>query len=460
MMIKKKIWSQVSCAATATGCVLSTTSALASGTASALIREGDAVTLSGASGTVSSINNTAVNHADGYAVTVNVDTPAATISTVYGNASGGMPMLLREESLIGDLDQTSFESFFGISNAGNISYSPTSTRVSTNTTGLDGVWLDDTIQAIEEDPAPGGAAGEFTSFGSRPGVTADGRAYWVGGVTDTVGGGSLDRTLYFDGVPLISGGDDIGVTELVTVGGGIDFDFRFSALGTHYISPIDVQSSSLDDLVITINGTVIAPGGNDMREGTPMPLSVGGDGVENWDNFDFVDINEAGDYFVTGDSDASISLDEFVVLNGAVVLREGDQVGGLTLSGSIEGGVMNEDADWAVVWDVDSGGDNLETLIINGEAVLTENDAVDWNGDGVIDAADMGFVLTDFSGISSLTLSDRSAGDVVTAYFTADATDASGNTLEGAFSVDVVVPEPTTGTLAVLAVLTGLRRRR
>lgn len=92
---------------------------------------------------------------------------------------------------------------------------------------------------------------------------------------------------------------------------------------------------------------------------------------------------------------------------------------------------------------------------------MLENDAVDWNGDGTIDGSDDGFSITNFSGISSLTLSDRDASGNISAYFTADAVDASGLELEAAFRVTVQIPEPGCAVLLMLAVagLSLVRRR-
>ena len=132
-------------------------------------------------------------------------------------------------------------------------------------------------------------------------------------------------------------------------------------------------------------------------------------------------------------------------------------IGGATLAGSIEGGFMNEEGDWAVTWDVDVGPANLEALIINGELILTEGEPVDWNGDGVIDGGDGGAVLDNFTGISSLTLSDRQADGTISAYFTADV-DIAGTVLTGAFRV--TVPEPGSASLLLFAIIPLALARR
>ena len=116
-----------------------------------------------------------------------------------------------------------------------------------------------------------------------------------------------------------------------------------------------------------------------------------------------MNVTESGEYFVTGDTNAAVAVDEFVVKNGAIILREGDSIGGNIISGSIETGAMNESGDWAVTWDFGTP----ETLILNGRELLTEGALMDWNGDGVLDANDRtapGDVrpatLVDFSGLA------------------------------------------------------------
>jgi hypothetical protein len=79
---------------------------------------------------------------------------------------------------------------------------------------------------------------------------------------------------------------------------------------------------------------------------------------------------------------------------------------------------------------------------VNGDLVLLETDLVDWNGDGNVDGADSGFSISNFTGISALTLSERDANGNVSAFFTADAVNDNGLDLEGAFSVTVAIPEP------------------
>ena len=167
-----------------------------------------------------------------------------------------------------------------------------------------------------------------------------------------------------------------------------------------------------------------------MREDDPVPESIGGLPGEVWDNFDFTGITEAGDYFFTGDTnDVDTSLDEIMVVNGVIARREGDVIDGEVVSGSIEGAYMNEQGDCAYIWDIQDN--SLEALFFNGELLLKEGDAVDIDGDGVIDPDT---AITSFTGISTLSCSDRDAEGMVNIYFTADVDiEATGEELEGFF---------------------------
>ncbi|MEM9380365.1 MAG: hypothetical protein AAGB93_10495 [Planctomycetota bacterium] len=389
----------------------------------ALLREDDPAPAGSAGTTISFISNTAVNQSGGYAATIGTTDGSNTTSGVWGNLSGGPGALLREEATIGNLTQTSLESFFGIA-AAEVCYSANSDRAG-GSTSLDGVWLDDAVVAIEEDPVPN-TANLFWTFGSRPGATQSGVPYFIGGRSDVQGGSTQTRAIFFGAVPAPV--YESGVTypnmpaPLSTQ--AVDFDFRFSANGTNNITPLDLDTTSTNDGVMASNGAGLVLGGTLVQEANAIPVSVGGIG-DAWDNFDFCGITEAGDYFFTGDTDGDTATDEFIVRNGVIVVREGDTVDGEVLSGSIEGAFVNESNQLVVIWDiVDPNGGTLEAMLLEDEVVLREGDAVDWDGDGVIDP---GVTIDDFTGISSVTL-DRNG----TIYFTADC-DVNGVVLEGYF---------------------------
>jgi len=403
--------------------------------ATSLLNEDDPYPADG--GTVSALNNTAVNHAGGYAVSLNSSTG---LSHIWGNAAGGAGANIRTEGTFGNLVQTSFESFYGMDDNGSVAYSASGTGGPVG--GFDSVWKDDTPVMVEGDPYPH-APGLWWRFGSRPGITADGNPYFVGGLTSTQGGSTENYGLFYGmtGMPMFVGGDMLpGLPAVLATSSTISFDYRFSALGNQYIGEIAMAglTTSTDNAMI-VTGAGLMLGGSLVQEGTAIPVAVGGNGAENWDNFDFAGITEDGQYFFTGDTDGDTTTDEFILKNGMIVYREGDEVDGQTLSGSIEGAYMNEDGDVSYIWDVQGG--VLEALYLNDRLLLTEGDEVDLTGDGVVDA---GAHLADFTGISALTMTDRDNNGRVYVYFTADidtaGTSSSTDDIEGFYcmAVDIV----------------------
>jgi len=389
--------------------------------ASALVVEGLSLTGGPVGQTVSAISNSAVNHAGGYAFTVNTTDGVVTLSHVWGAAAGGPGAPLFSEGTYGDYEQTSFESFFGISDAGEAAYSPICNDLVGGGTSLDAVWLNASLHMIEAAVYPN-LAGHYWTFGSRPGATADGQAYWQGGFTNVQGGSTLFRGLYIgpNATPLFVSGDIVGGVNLAVGANGFDFDYRVSAMGSHWLCPLLLETgASNNDQHVVMDGVAVTAGGAYVVEGGSVPAAIGGQAGELWAAFDFCGVTEAGDWMVTGDTNAVASTDEFVLLNGQIVLREGQSVDGYLIAGDIEGAYLNEDGDWAVIWDLVVDAVNVEALILNGDLILREGGAVDMDNDGVAEPTS---ILTDFTGISALTLSDRDAEGRVRFYFTADVT--------------------------------------
>jgi len=424
--------------------------------ASSLLNEGDPYPEGGAGQVVSSLGNTAVNHAGGFALGLSSAGGAGTLSHIWGNASGGAGANIRTEGTFGSLVQTSFESFYGMDDAGSVAYSASGTGGPVG--GFDSVWKDDTAVMVEGDPYPH-QPNVWWRFGSRPGISGDGIPYFVGGLTTTQGGSTQNYGLFrgMTGMPVFVGGDNLpNLPVPLDSSSTISFDYRFSELANEYIGEVALNTgSTTNDNAIVVSGSGLMLGGSLVRELTPVPVSVGGNGAENWDNFDYTGITEAGQYFFTGDTDGDTATDEFILKDGMIVYREGDLVDGETLSGSIEGAYMNEDGDLAYIWDIQGG--VLEALYLNDMLILTEGDEVDLDGDGNIDA---GAVLRDFTGISTLTMSDRDNSGRVNVYFTADidtaGTTSSTDDVEGFYCLQVE-PEPTAIVLSGLRALPDLR---
>ena len=405
--------------------------------ASALLREGDAPVGAPAGAVVSSIANSAVNNVGGYSFTIVTTGSGSDLSHAWGNvSSGGSGAVLRTEGVFGSLTQTAFETFFGMDDTGAIAYSPTcSDGVFT---GLDSAWLGDVPYAVERDPV-GSLPGQFWVFASRVGVTGNGQLYWGGGFSTTQGGATENRGLFIgiDATPLYLGGQTPPNLPFPINGSTIDFDYRVSALGTHWIAPLTMSTTSTTDGTILIDGEGLLIDGALAREGSPVPASIGGLVGENWGTFDVCGITEAGQYFFVQNTSAATTQDEIVVVNGQIAYREGQTLDGQTLSGTIDAGYMNEDGDVALEWDI---GTAIEVLIVNDQIVLTEGDAVDLDGDGITEPNS---ILRDISGGIAMTLGPRDDKGFVNVYFTANidtlGTPTTLDDIEGAFTIRVPV---------------------
>lgn len=170
------------------------------------------------------------------------------------------------------------ELWMGTSDGGGFIYSPA-------VNGGDAVYTHGGALLVDGDPAPGLPAGVVTTFHSRPSMLPGGRAYWVAGINETGGTATQKRVLYtsFDSTPaaiepLLVGGDTVG--GLVIADQGVLFDYRFSDDGAHQIHELDVVAPSTSDIVLMVDGQIVA------REGFPTP-----DIVESWSSFDQLDIN-------------------------------------------------------------------------------------------------------------------------------------------------------------------------
>lgn len=402
--------------------------------ATALIREGDPLPAAGVGHSVSSVSNSAVNGVGGYAASINSTDGVTTLSHVWGSALGGPGALMATEGTFGTLTQTSFESFFGIDDAGNVAYSPTTNDSVSGTTGLDAAFLNGTLLANEGDPIPSLPGKEYR-FNSRVGITNNGLAYWVCGIDDqATGTGEGNGLATAAGVVLHKTGDLIPGLPSVLGSNAIDFDVRFSAGASHYIFGADTDATTSADFFMILDGLPMTTSAGLIGEGQPIPADAGGLPGENWSAFDFLGVTESGDTMITGDTAGSTATDEFIAFNGKIVYREGDVVDGETLTGAIEGAYMNENCDISYIWDIVdtvNGGD-VEALFLNNKLLLKEGDAVDLDGDGVVEPSS---ILSGFTGITALTM-----GPNRRCYFTADVdvngTSTTTDDVEALFAID------------------------
>jgi hypothetical protein len=363
--------------------------------------------------TVSSISNTAVNQLGGYACSINTTDGLTTRSVVWGAATfGAAGAPLQVEGTLGIYEQTAFESFFGIDDAGTVSYGPTCTDTVSGTTGLDSVFFGATPVAVEGEPIPT-LPGKVYRFNSRPGATAAGVPFWVGGINDGTSGANEGEALFYGlgATPLYKTGDLLaGAPAAID---GIDFDTAFSALGTHHLAGVLLALSTAEDFLVVMDGAPLSLGGALAQEDQPVPAAIGGLPSEVWGSFDSFGVNEAGDFMITGNTDGgATATNEFVIKNGVILHREGDVLDGRVLTGAMEGAAMNANGEIAFVWDVEDPGGDLEALYFDGALLLLEGDPVDMTGDGV---PDPGATVANFTGIAAVTLGAERA-----VYFTAD----------------------------------------
>ena len=404
----------------------------------ALLREADPSPGGAAGQIIDSIGTPAVNQAGGYACSIDTEGVNGDIWQYWGNLTGGPGTVLRQEAVIGTLQQTVLESRIGLTSS-MIAYGGNTNDSASGGVGLEASWIDDTLLAIEQAAVPGTA--DFWTFTQNTGITSGGVPYFRGGVSSTIGGATERRGIYFGApsTPLYFTGDLLPNMPLPLSAVAVDPDFRFSSNGTHSIAPVDLETTSMaDDGAMAIDQVGLVLGGTLVREGEIIPNSIGGIG-DAWARFDFCGITEAGEYFFTGDTDGESNFDHFLVRNGTIWAREGDTLDGALVTGTIEGASINERGNIAFIWGIDTGpGIPDEALFFEDQILLREGDAVDWDGDGVIDPA---ITIDSFTGTNTITL-----GPDGTIYFTADV-NVNGARLEGFF----VMEGPSLGTSYCMA---------
>ena len=282
---------------------------------------------------------------------------------------------------------TGGESTMGISDTGGFIYSP-------SVNGNDSVWTQNGLLLTEGVAAPGYAPPTLVTFNSRPHMLPSGQAYWVAGV-DTTGGASTNaRVLYtsVDGTPatiapILRSGDMVGSYAIAGGSLGVDFDYQISDNASHHIHVLNLDTGSTTwDGIVYVDGVSVA--------GEGFPSGAG----DNWDNFDALSINNAGDYLFSGDTDGDSATDEFIAYNGVIAVREGDTIDGVTLTSSagVRAVSINNLGHAAHLWSYGSGEDlfftcNAADLYAGSTMVLAVLDEVDLDADGTGDATVIDF---------------------------------------------------------------------
>lgn len=301
---------------------------------------------------------------------------------------GAGPVWFNSDAAPGNV-LTGAEGTMGVGDAGEFNYSP-------SVDGEDSVWTQDGLLLRADDPIPG-EPGQFSSFNSRPQMLPDGTAVWVGGLTNSVGGATQARALFRaadTATPTIEivlqSGDMVGGFP-IDFPSGIGFDYQFSDDGAHLVQSLllDTGSTTNDD-AIYVDGAIVA------REASPAGGGLPG---ENWDNFDVTSINVDGHYIFSGDTDGAAATDEFIAYDAVIGLREGDTIGGVTLTSaaSVQAGAINDSGQAVFIWSVSGGVEHLFFVpdasdLGTGTRLLSTGDLVDVDDDTIAD-----FEVDDFN---------------------------------------------------------------
>lgn len=392
--------------------------------------------LTGADGAlVSALNNPSVNGLGQVGFTGTLNTGTSTTNFVFVNDK----VKHRNDAVPG---LTGAESQMGISNGGDFNFSPS---LNSN----DAVYTSSGVLLKETDPAPG-LPGMNSVFNSRPYMVADGTAYWIGGVgpatattqrvmfkATPAGGGTFTIT------PALAGGATIGADTITAT--GIEFPYTVSDNGAHTINRVTFSSGAANDAAVVVDGAIVA------REG-----SIPSGGTAAWQAFKSVDVNNAGDHLVYGDD--SSTVDDILVYNGVVAVRQGQVLGGETLGSTIDGAAINNLGDVVQLWDLPgTGNEGLffgKASDLGSSALLLKvGNTIDTNGDTIAD-----YTLTDFNASSTVS-NPMDFGDNGVVYLDVDITPIGGTASVQAI-IGVAVPEPMSAAFLLGAGLLGIRRRK
>jgi uncharacterized repeat protein (TIGR01451 family) len=423
--------------------------------ASSLINVGEQLDPVGLPGwNVSSVSAATVNGRGGWAIHLATTNAGTTLSRIWGSMDGvATPSVLATEGLHAGFTQNAFETRVGVDDLGNTCYSASGTSA----TGTDSAWLNTNALAIQGQALPAGPlSSRFWTFASAPTMSASGTPFFVAGTAATSGGSATARGL-FNGTGdalVYSGREYLNLPAPIDdAGTSPGFSYKVSDGAHQFIGDVILETSgtgvpSTQDTAVMLTGEGLLISGQLVQEGKLVPVAAGGNGTENWANFDYYGVNEMRDYLITGDTSAATTADEFVIKNGQIVLREGGTAGAFNVTADIEGADLNESGDWVVVWDVST---TVEALVFNGVVVLREGQAVDFDGDGLVDPTAL---ITELAGPSitgeNFGIGNRNASGNVSIYFLADVSLNGAAAVRGVYQLVLAAPAGTPDDLQLV----------
>jgi len=291
---------------------------------------------------------------------------------------------------------TGTEYTMGISDDGGFIYSPA-------VDGDDSVWTDAGLLLKRGDPTPNFPF-TWATFNSRPTMLPNGTVHWVGGLAASAGGPTYGRAFWrcenrFDPSSaeiviasdmVVEDGDDLYLVGTI----GVGFAYDVSSDGGQIALILKMAGVPLDaDDFIWINGQLKE------REDGPVP---GGAPGERWGPFRGVSIANDGTYLTFGPlRGAPADANEYLAVNGEIIVREGDLVDGVLLSNghAIRWASINDEGRIVHVWEGSGFPPSEGTLFMTDlkkglpqtRAIVSIGDALDLTGNGVADV-----ILRDF----------------------------------------------------------------
>ena len=285
---------------------------------------------------------------------------------------------------------TDAENLMGFGNAGQFIFSPIDTG-----SGNDSVVNQNGLVLIASTQAPGFDPGVNSTYHSGATMTDDGTAYWISGFDDGSGSRSVGTMLYRQTPDatievLFRSGDVVDGETISSRSSAIGGNYEFSRNNANRILTFRADAGGgIFNCRLVVNQNIVA------AEGSPT-----GDG-DDWGYFEFLTINNSGNYAFSGETNGFDQGDEFIAYNGAIQLRENDTIAQGTLVGGVVDGAfgalngvsgmqLNESNELAFTWNLDDGSGAKETLFFASDAsdlsnltvVASVGDLLDTNGDG------------------------------------------------------------------------------
>ncbi|MEM6673396.1 MAG: hypothetical protein AAF726_11175 [Planctomycetota bacterium] len=355
-----------------------------------VLREGDPSPSGQPGQTITNLGSLEVNGAGGYAYLVATDGPQGFQGEFWGNLSGGPGQVLRLPDPSGPVPREAFLSPFGIS-LDEIGY--VSLRNLGTSNVLTDVWVDDTLVASAGGPVPG--TGEFWLSLTDAGVTEQSEPYFYGFKSGTPLGAPTGKGIYFGSTatPLY----EVGATypnvsfPLSDLRTSPSWRCSISSNGAHSIcrgAVIDPAFSTIFGRSLMLkDGAGLVLGGSLVQGAAPIPPSAGGLPGDTWGFAGPCEVNSAGDYFFLGGAGFP-TFDEYILRNDVIWRRSGDVVDGFTLTSEVIDAAISENGRMAYAWRIDGPVSVFDhAVFLEDRLLIKRDDPVDWDGDGVLDAA-------------------------------------------------------------------------